>query len=137
MSRKTSVRLLLVLAVVVSGCMLLVGTGSAKPPPSAAVSIVCDRGVGSATVVVTLQASLFDSTVVGGPATYTCGPDSISGLDRVRDKLVATADYGFIKADVAMTTAAGSGGCFLNSVPTLKDSCQINGTGPAVNVTVR
>src|SRR5262245_9459553 len=111
MSRKTSLRLLLVLAAVVTGCMLLVGTGSAKPPPSAAVSIVCNKGVGSATVDVTLKTSLIDQTVVGS-GSYTCGPDSISGLDRVRDKLVATGNYGWVSVAVSMTTAAGTGGCF-------------------------
>lgn len=137
MSRKASFRLLLGLAAVVTMFMLLVGTGSAKPPPSAAISIVCDRGVGTATVTVTLKVSLFDQTVVGGPVTFTCGPDSISGLDRVRDKIISSQEPGWISVAGTLTTAAGSGGCFIESAPTLKDSCQINGTGPAVSITVR
>lgn len=141
MSRKASFRLLLVLAGVVTASMLLVGTGSAKPPPSASVSIVCDKGVGTATVTIDLRVSLFVPTVVGGPATYTCGPDSTSGLTRVRDTLTATQAYGWVTATVSMTTAAGPGGCFLGGVPTLKDTCQIDSgagpAGPAVSITIR
>jgi hypothetical protein len=136
MSRKASFRLLLGLAGIATMFMLVVGAGSAKPPPSAAVAVVCDTGVGSATVTVTLYVSVFNQTVLG-TGVYTCGPDSISGLTRVREKLVATGEPGFITAGVSMTTATGTGGCFLNSVPTLKDTCQIDGAGPAVSVTVR
>ena len=136
MSRKASFRLLFGLAGVVTVFMLVIGSGSAQPAPSASVAIVCGTGVGSATVTVNLEVSVFVPTVVG-VATYTCGPNSGSGLTRVRASIPASQAYGFVTAVVTMTTAAGTGGCFLNSAPTLKQTCQINGTGPAVSVTVR
>ena len=127
---------LIVLAAIAALLVLSIGTGSARPLPSASVSIGCATGVGSATVTVTLFTN-FTLLVPTGTATYTCGPNSLSGLNRVRASLPSTQAYGFITANVVMTTAAGSGGCFLNSVPTLKDTCQILATGPAVSITVR
>ena len=72
-----------------------------------------------------------------GPATFTCGPDSISGLTRVRDSIPASQAYGWVTANVALTTTAGTGGCLIQGVTTFKQTCQINGTRPAVSIIVR
>ena len=109
----------------------------AGPAPSVSVSLVCDRGVGSAAVTITLQQDLFNSAPLG-TATLSCGPDSISGGRAERLRVVLTAPAGWVNVSVfAITTAAGTAGCPGGSVLPAKLTCQIGSTGPAVTLTVR
>ena len=109
----------------------------AGPAPSVSVSLVCDRGVGSAAVTITLQQDLFTPASLG-TATLSCGPDSISGLRADRQKVALTGNAGWVHiSPFTITTAAGSGGCPGGSVLPAKVACQFNTTGPAATLTVR
>lgn len=109
----------------------------AGPAPSVSVSLVCDRGVGSAAVTISLQPSLLDSTPLGS-ATLSCGPDSTSGLRADRQKVVLLGNAGWVNVSAfSITTAAGTGGCFGGSALPAKITCQLSGTGPAATLTVR
>ena len=109
----------------------------AGPAPSVSVSLVCDRGIGAATVTITLQPSVFPQTILG-TATLSCGPDSISGLRAERLRVVLTGNAGWVNVSgFTITTAAGPGGCPGGSVLPAKLTCQIGGTGPAATLTVR
>lgn len=108
----------------------------AGPAPSVSVSLVCDRGVGTADVTITLLPYIGGTAL--GTATLSCGPDSFSGLRAERLRVVLTAPAGWVNVSVfAITTAAGTGGCPGGSVLPAKLTCQIGGTGPAATLTVR
>ena len=112
-------------------------TAMAAPAPSVAVSLVCDRGVGSSFVVATFQPNVFDQTPLGS-VTLSCGPDSVSGLRADRQKVSLPAAAGWVNISTfTLQTAAGSGGCPAASEIPAKVNCQIVGTGPSATLTVR
>jgi hypothetical protein len=112
------------------GVPLAGGTASAGPTNRTSLTLVCDRGTGSATVSVTLKDSLF-GVQSAGPFTLSCGPDSISGLTRDRQVQVTPFPAGAVIVNTwTWNTGLGSGGCGGGGSLPYKDTCtDANGVG--------
>ena len=106
----------------------------AGPTPRTTLKLSCDRGTGSAMVVVQLEGSIFGPPI-GLPITLICGPDSVSGQ---RSETLIDTNPGIGAANITqftVTTALGAFGCVGASVLPLKQTCQdANGVGPTLVV---
>ena len=113
----------------------MTSTAGAGPTPKTTVVLTCDKNA-DAQISVTLQPSLFDSTIVGS-ATLDCGPDSISGLTRNRQVVTTTQDAGWVNINTfAVQTAGFNGGCPGASALPAKASCPADGS-PGASLVVR
>jgi hypothetical protein len=107
------------------------GTAGAGGQQKTTVVLTCDKSQ-DASVVVTLQPSLSDSTFLGG-TSLNCGPDSISGLTRNR-AVIATGSIAAGFVNVTTFTVNGGGGCVGGSTIPTKRSCPLDGSAGATLV---
>lgn len=111
--------------------------GSATQPTTAKATLVCDKGVLDAIATVELRLDSQSFPAIAS-ADLHCG-ESISDV-RDRAKIVAPEPFGFVLWNWGLVTDAGGqlclsgGGVF--GAP-LSATCQLNGAGPAITVTVK